>query len=77
MNDICGPDPDPAVDADGEPVLVATDLVERVGAFEHAVGLLAIPSVPHAGLLQRGKAGHLLLEGLDGEHVVVMIDVEG
>ena len=36
------------------------DLFEGVGAFEHAVGLLAVPPVAHAGLLQRREVRVLL-----------------
>src|ERR1700722_499179 len=55
----------------------ASDLVEWIGTFQHAEGLFAVPAVAHAGLLQCGKAGHLLLECLGGEHLVVVIDVVG
>src|SRR5271156_2676116 len=55
----------------------ASDLVEWIGTFQHPEGLFAVPAVAHAGLLQCGKAGHLLLERLGGEHLVVVIDVVG
>src|ERR1700754_1999077 len=40
---------------------LASDLVHRARALEHAVGLLAVPPVPDAGLLKRGErpVGHL------------------
>src|SRR5262249_29569761 len=57
--------------------LVAEDLVEWVGSFEHAVALLAVPPVAHARLLHRGEAGHLLFEGLHRVHVVVVMNVVG
>src|SRR5271169_532115 len=53
--------------------LVAHDLVEWVGAFEHAVGFLAFSPVSHAGLLQCGEAGNLFPEGLHRVHVVVVM----